>query len=46
MPTMYWLGEQAVVVVTLPLGTCSNVDVVQLMNRTHQLFMRPGVHAA
>ena len=38
---MYWLGEQAVVVVRLPLGTCGNV--VQLMSRTPQVFMQPGV---
>ncbi len=41
MPTMYWPGEHAVVVVRPPLGTCSNV--VHLMSRMRQLFMRPGI---
>ena len=37
MPTMYWPVEQEVVVVRVPLGTCSNV--VQLMSSTRHLLM-------
>ena len=43
MPTMYWLAEQAVVLVRLPLGTCSSMVQLQLMSRTRQLFMHPGI---
>ena len=41
MPTMYWPAEQEVVVVRVPLGTCSNV--VQLMSSTRHLLMHSGI---